>query len=238
MTMELTPATVTIGLINYRKPPGVRANVAGVRALQGGAISGEDIALSGAGLNAQGSAAFRPRRRARAPGLSRRAGGARERFRPHMTETPAQGLKVKVTGRSADGTGLGRTDLTNNKASDAKKKSTNEPFLIEANLDRLVLREHVTWRLRVIDQRARVSSRTRWRCRARLSKTARLSGDLVVNKGERTIRLKTNNAGLLLRGLFGFTSMRGGSSISTRRFRRNRPRRRSRTSARPITAAS
>jgi hypothetical protein len=211
MTMELTPATVTIGLINYRKPPGVRGNVEVSARFKDGTITGEDVVLSGAGLKARGSAGFG------ADGALERLvfpvvrAGPENDFALEMTETSAQGLKVKVTGRSVDGTGLGRTDLTNNKTPDAKKKSANEPFLIEANLDRVVLRDHVTlasfaFSTSGVGEKPRTLSLS-----GTLSKTARLSGDLVVDKGERTIRLKTNNAGLLLRGLFGFTSMRGGT---------------------------
>ena len=209
MTMQLTPATVMLDLINYRKPPGVAANIQVTARFQGGEITGEDISLSGAGLNAKGNAAFGPDgtlQRLEFPVV--RAGPDND-FALAMTDLPAQGLKVTVTGRSADGTGLGRTDLTGSRA-EGKAKPRTEPFQIEANLERLVMRKGVTmapfsFTTSGIGERPQAMALS-----GTMSKTARLSGDLVVEKGEREIRIKTENAGLLMRGLFGFTSMRGG----------------------------
>lgn len=214
MTMELTPATVALDLINYRKPPGVAASVQVGARFADGVIKSEDIALSGAGLNAKGKAVFGPDgtlQRLEFPVV--RAGPDND-FELAMTDLPAEGLKVTVTGRSADGTGLGRTDLTGSRPA-GNAKPRNEPFLIEANLDRLVMRKGVTmapFAFRASGTGDRPQSLA---LSGTLSKAARLSGDLIVQNGEREIRLTTNNAGLLMRGLFGFPSMRGGKMSLT-----------------------
>lgn len=214
MTMQLTPATVMLDLINYRKAPGVAANVQVTARFEDGKITGEDFSLSGAGLNANGKAAFGPDgtlQRLEFPVV--RAGPDND-FALAMTDVPAQGLKVTVTGRSADGTGLGRTELTADKTQ-AKAKPRTEPFQIEANLERLVMRNGVTMAPFTFTTSGIGDRPQAMALSGILSKTARLSGDLIVEKGEREIRLKTDNAGLLMKGLFGFTSMHGGNLTLT-----------------------
>ncbi len=209
MDMALTPATVMLDLINYRKPPGVAATVHVTAGFKDNTITGENLALSGAGLNARGSISFG-------------AGGALERldfpmvragpdndFALRMTDTPAAGLKVSVTGRSADGTGLARTDLKGAKKDEAKAPDKKH-FVIDANLDRLVMRNGVTLAPFALSTSGAGDSPQTLALSGMLSKTARLSGDLVTVKGERRIRLRTNDAGLFLKGLFGFKSMRSG----------------------------
>ena len=136
--------------------------------------------------------------------------GPENDFSLHMTDTPATGLKVSVTGRSADGTGLGRTDLAGNKGGGAKTQRDQKHFLFEANLDRLVMRRGVTLAPFAFSTSGIGDSPQTLALSGMLSNAAQLSGDLVVEKGERRVRLRTNNAGLLLKGLFGFTSIRGG----------------------------
>jgi len=209
MTMQLTPAAVMLDLINYRKPPGVAANVQVVARFQDGKITGEDISLSGAGLNATGKAVFGPDGALQRLEIPVVRAGPDNNFALAMTDLPGQGLKVAVTGSSADGTGLGRTDLTGSKA-EGKSKPPTEPFQIEANLARLVMRKGVTMAPFTFSTSGIGDRPQAMALSGTMSKTARLSGDLLVEKGERVVRIKTENTGLLMRGLFGFTSMRGG----------------------------
>ncbi len=212
MAMDLTPATVTIGLINYKKAPGVSADVQVTAQFKDGAISGTDITADGAGLQLQGQAGFGPGGTLAMLDFPIVRAGQKNDFSLHMSDAPGVGLKVSVTGRSADGTGLGRTDLTGKKADN----STSEPaqsgkhFEIEANLDRLVMRSGVTMAPFAFSSSGTGDRPQTMALTGRLSKTATLSGDLVAEGGEREIRLRTSNAGLLFKGLFGFTSLHGG----------------------------
>lgn len=208
-TMALTPATVTLDLIDYRKPPGVPATVDVTARFKNGAISGEDIALSGAGLSAHGTADFGPGgalQRLEIPSV--RAGPDND-FTLRMSDTPATGLTVTISGRSADGTGLGRTNPTGKNEKPAKP-SGNEPFRIEAHLDRLVLRKGVMLTPFDFSTTGTGDRPQSMSLSGLLSKTVKLSGGLVVENGERRIELATDNAGQLMKGLFGFTSMHGG----------------------------
>ena len=212
MTMQLTPATVMLDLINYRKPPGVAATVQVTARFKDNAITGEDIALSGAGLNAQGTAGFGPDGSLQTLDFPVVRAGPENDFALHMSDTPANGLKVKLTGRAADGTGLGRTDFAKTDATAAKAttKPRTEPFQIQANLDRLVMRSGVTMAPFALSASGIGDRPQSLALSGTMAKNARLSGDLIMAGGERQIRLKTNNAGLLLKGLFGFASMHGG----------------------------
>lgn len=209
LTMELTPATVMLDLINYRKPPGTPANVQITARFKNGSISGEDVALSGTGLQAQGTADFTADgtlQRLEIPSVH--AGPAND-FALHLSDTPSAGMKVTISGRSADGAGLGRTNPSGNGNKPAKPPGT-EPFLLDAHLERLVMRKGVT--MAPFDFSAagtgdRPQSMT---LSGALSKTAKLTGNLALDNGERKILLATDNAGLLMKGLFGFQSMHGG----------------------------
>jgi hypothetical protein len=209
MDMELAPATVTLDLINYRKPPGVAANVQVTAHFANGAITGEDIALTGAGLMAHGTAAFGPKGALQRLDLPLVKAGPKNDFSLLMTETPANGLNVTVSGRSVDGTGLGRTDLSAGKPQ-AAATPDKEPFRIEASLDRVAMRDGVTLAPFALSTSGVGDRPQTLALSGTLSKTARLSGDLTNDNGERTIHLESDDAGLLLRGLFGFSSMRGG----------------------------
>lgn len=208
-TMALTPATVTLDLINYRKPPGVPANVEVTARFKKGAISHEDIALSGAGLSAQGTADFGPDGTLQHLEIPSVHAGPDNDFTLRLSDTPSTGLTMTISGRSADGTGLGRTNPTG-KTEKPAKPSGSEPFRIEAHLDRLVLRKGVTlipfdFSTAGTGDRPQSMSLSGF-----LSKTVKLNGSLAVENGERRIELATDNAGLLMKGLFGFTSMHGG----------------------------
>ncbi len=146
MAMDLTPATVTIGLINYKKPPGVSADVQVTAQFKDGAIAGTDITADGAGLQLQGQAGFGPGGTLAMLDFPIVRAGPQNDFSLHMNDSPGVGLKVSVTGRSADGTGLGRTDLTGKKADNrtSEPAQSGKHFEIEANLDRLVMRSGVT----------------------------------------------------------------------------------------------
>ncbi len=209
MDMALAPATVTLDLINYRKPPGVAADVHVTVHFVDGAITSEDLALSGPGLMAHGTASFGPKGALQRLDFPVVRAGPKNDFALLMTETPANGLNVAVRGSSVDGTGLGRTDLDAGKSQAAPAPGT-EPFRIDAKLDRVALRSGVTLAPFALSVSGAGDRPRTLALSAMLSKTAQLTGDLTDENGERTIHLGTNDAGLLLRGLFGFNSIRGG----------------------------
>ncbi|HEV2560877.1 MAG TPA: DUF3971 domain-containing protein, partial [Rhizomicrobium sp.] len=109
VTMDLTPATVTLDLINYKKAAGVAANaVMNAQFDDNGGISSEDVTITGAGFSAKGTASFGTDGKIEHLELPMVHAGPTNDFALSLSETPANGLVVSVTGRSADGTGLGR----------------------------------------------------------------------------------------------------------------------------------
>ena len=216
LAMVLTPAAVTLDLINYKKPPGTPAAVNVNARFVGGVIAGGDIVLTGTGLLARGTASFTSTGAIQRLDFPVVRAGPDNDFAFQMIDTPLTGLKATLTGRSADGAGLGRTDLAGKKdKGESPKPTSNEPFHIEAHIDRLALRKGVTmapFNFSTSGTGDRPQSMT---LSGVLSKTATLEGSLLVQNGQRQIRLSTGNAGLLMKGLFGFSSMRGGKLILT-----------------------
>ncbi|HWA30888.1 MAG TPA: DUF3971 domain-containing protein, partial [Rhizomicrobium sp.] len=143
MTMDLTPTTVAMDIINYRKPPGVPAT-AQVNAQFGkdGDITSETLAATGAGLNVNGSIDFGANGDLARVNLPVVRAGANNDFAVVYSDTAAGGLDVNVRGKSADGTGLGRQKATGTNSS--APRPPDKPFRYSIHLDRVVMRQNVT----------------------------------------------------------------------------------------------
>ena len=211
LTMDLTPATLTLDLIDYRKPPGTAATAEITARFKKGVIAGEDIALSGTDLAASGTAAFGPDGTLQRLDVPEARVGPDNDFTFHLAHLPAKGFSVTLSGRAADGAGLGHADLSENAGQPDKTAAPdNEPFDINVNLGRLVLRKGVTLSPFAFSTSGVGDRPQAMTLSGTLSKTTSLHGVLVTEGGERKIHLNTNDTGLLVKGLFGFSGMRGG----------------------------
>ncbi|MDE2466328.1 MAG: AsmA-like C-terminal domain-containing protein [Alphaproteobacteria bacterium] len=204
----LDPATVTLNVINYRKPAGVPARVQLQLRLEKGQIASGQMVLTGASLHGQGTAQFNTDGKLVNLVMPQLHAGPQNDFSLNILDDASTGLKISVSGRSADGTGLDRLKLGG--ASAHTTTSSDRPFQFDVNLDRLVLHNGVVlapfaFSAGGIGDRPQTLAMS-----GDLSRGAKVSADILVSAGERHVRLQATNAGLLLNGLFGFTSIRGG----------------------------
>lgn len=210
MTMDLTPASMAMDILNFHKAPGTPAT-AQVNAVfgPGSSIKTAGIAASGAGMNLHGTVGFTNGDMTRLEFPDLRVGPSND-FALVYSETPAGGLDVSVRGRSGDGTGIGRTNSTTNKAPQPASAESTEPFHISVHLDRLVLRDNVNFSAFVLDVAGSGNKPQSMNISAVLPKSGKLAGSLAQTDAGRVVTLTSNNTGDLLDGLFGFNSMVGG----------------------------
>ena len=210
MTMDLTPATMSVDILNFHKPAGTPAT-AQVNAQfgPGGSIKTASVTASGAGLNMHGTVTFANGGMAKLDFPDLRVGTNTD-FALVYSDTPAAGLDVSVRGRSADGTAIGRTNATNNKTPQQAQAPSIEPFHISARLDRIVMRDNVNFTGFSLDIVGVGNRPQTMSLSATLPKSGTLNGSIAPSDAGRIVSLTSNDTGDLLTGLFGFDSMRGG----------------------------
>ncbi len=216
MTMDVTPATLTVDYFGISKPPGI-AGTAVVSATfdNNGTIQAETTKVTGPGVSAQGAITFDKEGSLAKVSFPSVHAGTINDFSFLMTESIVGGLDIQVRGNSVDGTHIGRrgtADVTATASpSDGKpEEESNAPFHFSAQVDHLVMRNNVTIGAFALDasgigDRPKTLSMT-----GMLGKNAPLSANLTAGEGGRRITMDAGDAGTLLNGLFGFTSLKGG----------------------------
>ncbi len=204
----LDPATVTLNVINFHKPAGVPARMQLHLRLDQGQIASGQMVLTGTSLHGQGTANFNSDGKLVELVMPQLHAGPRNDFALRVLDSGATGLKISVSGRSADGTGLDRLKL--NATQGQKAAPSDLPFDFNVNLDRLALHNGVVLAPFAFSASGVGNRPQTLALSGDLSKTAKVSADILVNAGKRRLRLQATDAGLLLNGLFGFSSIRGG----------------------------
>jgi hypothetical protein len=210
MTMDLTPATMSMDILNFHKAPGIPAT-AQVNAMFGpdSSIKTAAITASGAGMNLHGTIFFTNGDMTRLEFPDLRVGPNND-FALIYSETTAGGLDVSVHGKTGDGTGIGRTNATTNKAPQPATADTGEPFHISVHLDRVMLRDNITFGAFALDVAGSGNKPQTMSLSATLPKSGKLAGSIVPSDAGRIVTLTSNNTGDLLDGVFGFNSLVGG----------------------------
>jgi hypothetical protein len=209
--LDLTAATLGVDLVNIRKPAGTAATAQiAARLDAGGSVRTAGITLSSAGLSVRGAAVLGPAGDLQHLDLPVVRAGAVNDFALAMNEAPNAGLDIAITGHALDGTALGRRNPGTTGTPKAKAPESTTPFHVSARLDRMVLRDSMTiapftLEMSGVGQRPRTLSLS-----GSLSKSVQVSANITSGDAGRRFSLATNDAGLLLRGLFGFESMKGG----------------------------
>ncbi len=208
---DLSPATLAVDLVNIKKAAGAPASASiSARLDHGGNFRSADIVLSGGTLSAKGSAAFSDSGQLERLELASVRDGGLNDFALSMSDTPATGLNLVISGHSADGTALARRSSHTGNTAGQNAPESSEPFHVSARLDRLVMREGMNLAPFALDvsgigQRPRTLALS-----AMLSKSAQVTASITSSDSARRLTLASNDAGLLLKGLFGFTSFRSG----------------------------
>jgi len=210
LNLDLTQSVFGMGLIGFKKPSGVFANAVVNAQLDDSNLHMADIALSGTNLTAKGTMTFGPGGDLEHLDMPVFRAGSVNDFAAVLTQYPASGLDLTITGHALDGSGLGRHQPTDKNAMAEKPPESSEPFHINVKVDRLLLREGVTVAPFALDvsgvgQRPKTLTLT-----GTLSKTAQLTANIVSGDSGRRVTLAAGDAGLLLKGLLGFASVKGG----------------------------
>lgn len=213
-SLDLTPATLTFDLINFNKPAGAPASAQlGIKFDQG-AVRSVDIVAQGPSMSARGNATLDANGNLQRLVLPTVRAGVLNDFSLDLSQGPPNGLNVVVTGRSADGTTLGRHNANTNPANANKPvEENNDPFHIVAHLDRLTLRENLVISPFSVDVSGLGERPRAMALSGLLNKSSRISGTVTETAAGRTISLKADDAGVLLKGLFDFGSMHGGALV-------------------------
>ena len=208
MTMDLTPAALGLDLIGLNKPAGSPAT-AHVGATFGpeSTIKNEALRITGPGIAANGSVAFDKDGHMSSLAFPLVHFGANNEFSLNLTRG-AGGSDIVIRGRSVDGSRLGGHGSGDD-------TMLNGPFHVSARLDRLMLRDGVAVSPFSLDVSGVGNRPSALALSGSLTKSASVSGDIAAGDSGRRITLSTTDAGLLAKGLFGFTSLKGGRAELT-----------------------
>ncbi|HEY2033194.1 MAG TPA: AsmA-like C-terminal domain-containing protein, partial [Rhizomicrobium sp.] len=210
MTIDLTPTTVAMDIINYHKAPGTPATaLMNAQFANDGSIKSETMSISGAALNVRGSIDFGANGDLARVDLPMVRAGPNNDFAVVFSDTAAGGLDVNLRGKSADGTGLGhrKAAQVNNPASGTPPSTA--PFRYSIRLDRVVLRDNVSLSSFSLDT-AGVGTSPQTLSLSSLLGKSKIAASITPSDTGRHVTLTSDDTGSLIRGLFGFESMRGG----------------------------
>jgi Protein of unknown function/AsmA-like C-terminal region len=217
-TLDLTPASVGYDLINYKKPPGTQAGgTASAKFGPDGGVRTADFAITGPGLAAKGTALLNTAGdlvRLDAPTVK---AGPNNDFAVTILE--GQTVGITLTGHSFDGSALGKHNpgVSAPAVGPAKPQpmDSNDPFHASVKVDRLVLQDGVTLAPFTLELNG-LGHRPQYMSLSALqSKTGKLTGSLVTDDSGRHVTLSADDAGLLMKGMFGMESVRGGTLAVT-----------------------
>ncbi len=209
-TLDLTPATINLDLINYRKAAGVPASAQITARLDdAGNLRSEDVSVSGAGLLARGTANVGPNGDLEHLDIPVAHLGPNNDFAFTMTRTAAAGLDLAVSGHSLDGTALGHRDPNANDAPSSGTASSN-PFHVAIHVDRLMLRDGISLSPLALDVTGQGDRPRSLSLSGTMAKGIQVTAGIVESDAGRRLAIDTNDAGMLLKGLFGLEAMKGG----------------------------
>jgi hypothetical protein len=221
VTVDFTPATLSVPIVNLEKTPGQPASGRiGVNFAPGNIVQDETIRISGPVLNLYGTADFD------------RNGELRVLNFPSVRMGPLNDLSFQLArgsngddyllrGHSLDGSKIGRTGSNEQPGGAAGVPTDDTPtgkFHISAKLDRMAMRDGVSIMPFSFDLAGignRPSALALSGNIAMGAKSAPIAANLESSATGRKVTLTSNDAGLLARGVFAFESMRGGELAAT-----------------------
>jgi hypothetical protein len=217
MIMDVTPAVLTVDYVGITKPAGAPATaVVSADFDSNGTIQSETVKLTGT-IVANGTINFDKEGSLSQISFPSVHAGPLNDFAFNMTEGANGALDISVRGKSLDGTGIGSRGADGSSGQSVgsdSSENTNQPFHISARLDRLAMRNGVAispFSLDVsgFDDRPQTLS-----VNGALGKSP-VEASITAGEGGRHIAMSADDAGTLLNGLFGFTSMKGGKLALT-----------------------
>jgi hypothetical protein len=214
LALDLTQATMGVDLVGIAKPTGFAASARSVATFgPGSTIQSETLAITGPGLQANVALAFDSQGTLTTLDATGVRAGTNNDFDLHMTRGIG-GTDIRIRGRSIDGSRLaGRGSGTPSAPATTHTDNSSSftgPFHIDAKVDRVVLRNAIALSAVTLDVSGIGDRPATLALGAKLPHGGTLSGSIAPANGDRLLVLTTDDMGTLAKGLFGFTSMKGG----------------------------
>jgi len=195
-------------------PAGVPAQAqVNLRLDAGGNVRNADIVLSGPAVAAHASARFTAGGDLQFLDIPSFRSGQYNDFVLTLTRDPAQGMVASMTGHSFDGENLLHNFQQPQSTPPAGKAETSppQPYRINAKLDRVVMREGVVLAPFSLNLSGTGNRPRSLALSATQSKTAQIAAGISSADDGSHVKFAAGDAGLLIQGLIGATSLRGGS---------------------------
>jgi len=202
LTVDLTPSNVMLDMVAVNKPAGfpMTARVA-TTFTDKSTVDTEAIRITGPGTSVVANARFDAAEhlvQLQAPTVRL---GPQNDFNLSLTRG-GSGIDIAVRGRSIDGSRLGK------RGSDSE--NLDEPFHINAKLDRLMLRDGVALTGFALDVAGIADRPATMTLSAGIGKGGTVTANIAPAEGGRRMMFATTDMGTLLQGLYGFESLKGG----------------------------
>lgn len=209
--IDFAPATIDIARTTIVKPTGFPLFGHLAMAFSPHSLpTTASLSLKGPGTDADVAMQFGPDGDLEFMRIPRLRFGARNDFAYQMTDNRL-GKEISISGRIMDGTRLMRAAASPAPAGgNGGGSGAPHPFHLSVGLDTLALHGDVTVENLSVDVTSLGDRLSSVDLRGALAKTASIRGGMSQNEAGRTLRVGTDNAGALLKGLYGFSSMRGG----------------------------
>ena len=219
--LDLTPATVLVPIVHLGKPAGQAATGhVTVNFGPGDNITDETIKLSGPALSATGSAIFDKNGVLTTLSFPTVKMGTLNDMSFVLNKGP-QGDSYTIRGHSMDGSLVGRNGNTTpsgpgvNASAPAPDETPSGAFQIDTRLDRLAMRDGVSMapfnmQLSGSGNRPGTLALSGTLTQSGVSRTAPITAGIESTPSGRKLTLSAGDAGMLIRGMFAFESMRTG----------------------------
>ena len=225
LQLDLTPAAVMVPIIHLGKPAGqaaqarVTINFGADKNLQD-----ETLRITGPNLVANGTANFDKNGVLTQLNFPSVKMGALNDLSFILARNPQGGDTYTVRGRSMDGSLVGRSGDTKpgnpgvNASAPPPDETPAGPYRIDAKLERLAMRDNVfiapfNLDLSGVGEKPATLNLSGTLIHSGQTRTGAITGNITPTAQGRQFNLQTTDAGLLLRGMFAFESMRGGKLV-------------------------
>jgi hypothetical protein len=210
LALDLTQSTLAVDLVGINKPAGFAATAHALATFgPHSVIQTESMTIAGPSLQATLTLRFDASGNLVSLDAPTVRSGLSNDFAFTLMRGPS-GVDVAIHGRSLDGTQIARRGSDTGKGPGHADASFDEPFHIKADLDRVVLRNAVVIEPFALDVTGVADRPATLTLSGKYGKGGTLSATIVPAGGDRKLTLAASDMGMLARGLFGFTSMKGG----------------------------
>ncbi len=227
LQLDLTPAAILIPIVHLGKPAGQAASArVTINFGQGNNLQDETLRVTGPNLAANGTAYFDKTGALTQLNFPSVKMGTLNDLSFVLARNAQTGDTYTVRGRSMDGSLVGRNGDTKpgNPGVNASAPPPNEtpagPYRIDAKLERLAMRDNVfiapfNLDLSGVGEKPGTLNLSGTLNRTGVTTTGAITGSITPTAQGRQFNLQAGDAGLLLRGMFAFESMRGGKMVLT-----------------------